>query len=291
MKNSIIPIAALMIVFLLSVEHLLGIQIHYNQACNEIEITSEFEVKDSAVRNPEAGNYHNWIHTIPHQKAKFVVSAPRTVYVGQIFNIYFSIHPESKVNIPFWADLIPDSLQASAHGLKYISHSMPTLGTFDESSESTLLKGGKGIWKTPGIVNSRGVVHMSVTLQATSKGKKKYNTMIATNPPASLEITIEGSQEHPVAVADYGVGLQNKSLTIRVLDNDYGMCALRVIEVSQGMHGTVMINPDNTLVYMPEHDFVGTDTFIYMIEDEAGNRAQAEVVVMIAECPPPQVIR
>lgn len=293
MKSTIIGVLALLYLIAFIPCSLFAIKINYNQTKNEIELVHEFDVNDASMRH-DGGLLYNTTVFNPvssNDKVKFIISSPRTVYVGQNFTIYFSIHPETKINIPFWADLIPDSLQASAQGLKYISHSVPTMGDFDQSEHSVAHKGGKGQWKFNGIMNARNVVHMSVTLQAMSAGRKKYTTMIATNPPALLSLSIDSTKELPIALSDTAKGLQNKPLIISVLDNDYGMSALKVVNVVEGQHGKVAINNDNTLIYMPEKDFVGTDQFSYMVQDAAGNCAQADVMVMIAECPAPQIIR
>ncbi len=293
MKNTIIRVLALLHMLAFLPCYLSATKVKYNPVKNEIELMHEFEVKDQVLRNEEGSHYNTCVFVLPapYDKVKFIINAPRTVYVGQIFTVYFSIHPESKVSIPFWADLIPDSLQAAAKGIKYISHSTPSMGNFEANADSIANKGGKGQWNLNGVMDARNVVHMSVTLQATSTGRKKYSTLIATNPPTVLSVTIDGNNELPIALPDIANGLQNKPLMISVLDNDYGMSALKVIKVAQAEHGKVTINQDNTLMYMPEKDFVGTDNFMYVVQDAAGNRSQADVMVMIAECPAPQIIR
>ncbi len=291
MNNTVVKVLALL--HILAFMPCIATKVNYNQSRNEVEIMHEFEVKESLLRNDDGLLYNTCVLVppAPADKVKFVITAPRTVYVGQQFNVYFSIHADSKVNIPFWADLIPDAMQASAQGLKYIGHNNPTMGAFDTMVNSMAHKGGKGQWNLNGILNARNVVHMCVTLQATTPGRKKYSTLIATNPPALLTMAIDGHNEMPVAAPDFASGLQNKPLIISVLDNDYAMTALKVMKVMQGAHGSVIINPDNTLTYMPHHDFVGSDQFSYVVQDAAGNRAQADVMVMIAECPAPQIVR
>lgn len=291
MNNVVVKILALLHV--LAFMPCNATKVNYNQSRNEVEIMHEFDVKESLLRNDDGLLYNTCVLVppAPADKVKFVITAPRTVYVGQKFNVYFSIHADSKVNIPFWADLIPDEMQASAQGLKYISHNNPTMGEFAKMVNSMAYKGGKGQWNLNGILNARNVVHMSVTLQATTPGRKKYSTLVATNPPALLTMALDSHNELPHAVSDFAQGLQNKPLVISVLDNDYAMSALNIMQVMQGVHGKVTINQDNTLTYMPDHDFVGSDKFSYVIQDAAGNRAQADVMVMIAECPAPQIIR
>lgn len=291
MKNTVLKVLALLPV--LACMLCSATKINYNQSRNEIEIMHEFDVKELLSRNNEnvVFNTRVVVPPAPADKVKFIVTAPRAVYVGQEFTVYFSIHPDTKMSIPFWADLIPDPSQASAQGLEYVSHDTPSMGNFDDSALSIMHKGGKGQWNMNSILGARSTVHMSVTLKATSVGRKKYSTIIATNPPTIMNVAIDGHNELPVATPDFAQGLQNKPLIISVLDNDYAMSMLKVAQVTQGLHGAVMINSDNTLMYMPSHDFVGSDQFSYTLEDAAGNRAQADVMVMIAECLAPQIIR
>ncbi|MEV4642653.1 Ig-like domain-containing protein [Actinoplanes sp. NPDC049548] len=61
--------------------------------------------------------------------------------------------------------------------------------------------------------------------------------------------------------------------------------AVQLIGVSQPRHGTVRINPDNTVTYTPKPGFAGEDTFRYTVRDEDGNLATAIVHVKVAAAP------
>lgn len=63
--------------------------------------------------------------------------------------------------------------------------------------------------------------------------------------------------------------------------NDDGALNLSVVSVSQGQHGTVSINPDGTVHYVPEVGYVGGDTFGFTITNPEGKLASAIVNVQV----------
>ena len=88
----------------------------------------------------------------------------------------------------------------------------------------------------------------------------------------------------PVASPDRAVTLPGHPVTIRVLDNDQGE-ALTLIGLSSPAHGSVTINPDQSLVYAPAPGFAGEDSFTYRIQDAAGATAEA-IVDLLVDAPP-----
>ena len=47
-------------------------------------------------------------------------------------------------------------------------------------------------------------------------------------------------------------------------------------------NGSVTVNPDQTLTYTPDSDFVGTDTFIYRVSDRIAGNDDATVTVAVS---------
>ena len=87
--------------------------------------------------------------------------------------------------------------------------------------------------------------------------------------PVARDLTITTNQDTPVI--------------IKVLadDRDADGDLLSVVSVVQPRHGTVSINPDNTVTYTPEAHFSGTDTFAYTIGDGRDGTDTGTVTVTV----------
>jgi subtilisin len=73
---------------------------------------------------------------------------------------------------------------------------------------------------------------------------------------------------------------QNKPVVVAVLDNDKDADGdkIKIISVSSPKNGgTVMINENDTITFVPGRDFVGVDTFSYVIADSEGNTDEGKV--------------
>ena len=73
---------------------------------------------------------------------------------------------------------------------------------------------------------------------------------------------------------------QNKPVVFAVLANDKDLDGdkIKIISVSSPKNGgTVMINENDTITFMPERDFVGVDTFSYVIADSEGKTDEGKV--------------
>lgn len=66
-------------------------------------------------------------------------------------------------------------------------------------------------------------------------------------------------------------------------DSDPDGDALTITSTSTPAHGTVRINPDNTITYIPGETFPGTDTFTYTVSDGMNGIATATVTVTAPE--------
>ncbi|MFK7957888.1 MAG: Ig-like domain-containing protein [Lysobacterales bacterium] len=90
----------------------------------------------------------------------------------------------------------------------------------------------------------------------------------------------------PSAQDDAATTNQNESVTLNVLGNDSDPDgdALTLASVTQPANGTASIS-GNQVVYTPNPDFFGTDTFSYAAAD-AGGEVSANVVITILERPP-----
>lgn len=88
----------------------------------------------------------------------------------------------------------------------------------------------------------------------------------------------------PLALDDNAAGTEDTLLSLDPLANDSDPDGdmLTVVGVSGGANGTVSVGAGNTLVYQPDPDTNGADSFVYTISDGRGGTATAEVTVDVA---------
>jgi len=87
---------------------------------------------------------------------------------------------------------------------------------------------------------------------------------------AVVTATINALNDAPDAVRDAATTNEDRSVTINVLTNDTDIDGdpITISAITQGSHGSVSKNSDNTLTYTPKPDFNGSDTFAYTIQDK-----------------------
>ncbi|GMU19304.1 MAG: hypothetical protein AMXMBFR12_04960 [Candidatus Babeliales bacterium] len=252
-----------------------------NKDQNIIEFVSAIEVLNQKSKVETFHSCKVFTPLSPYHTITCVVTAPKQVCVGQPFVIDYAINVRASTYIAFWADLMPAPEHMIMQGLRLIKYKEPTIGYFEEYAESVANKGGRGAWRfNEGI--PAGMYHMSFTYVAQEPGVKSFTTVLATNPPSYIKMMdIIAVDELPCAQDDFAKTYNDESVTIPVLDNDYGHTALTIKEVSKPDHGAVVINPDNTLTYTPAQAYEGVDHFVYTIQDRAGNKAQAVVNIEV----------
>ncbi len=93
-----------------------------------------------------------------------------------------------------------------------------------------------------------------------------------------------GSNTTPVAVDDNSSTPVNTPVTIDVLVNDTDADGdiLTISSITQPQNGSAAISKGD-LVYTPDNDFTGSDSFTYTITDGNGNTATATVTVTVTE--------
>jgi len=95
----------------------------------------------------------------------------------------------------------------------------------------------------------------------------------------------------PLVVNDSLTTLEDTPGTVAVLDNDldYDDNPLEVASVGSAAHGSVVINPDNTLTYTPAPDYFGPDSFTYTVDNGHQGAASASVALTVTPVnDPPQ---
>jgi hypothetical protein len=100
---------------------------------------------------------------------------------------------------------------------------------------------------------------------------------------AAITVTVTSVNDVPIANDDTADTLQETAVLIAVLANDADVDgdALTVTAVTTAAHGTVVINPDNSVLYTPDVGFSGTDSFSYTVSDGQGGADTAVVTVMV----------
>jgi len=101
---------------------------------------------------------------------------------------------------------------------------------------------------------------------------------------ATVTITVNSINDAPDAVDDTATTPENTPVIIPVLTNDTDADddLLTIISVTQPFSGAVVIVSSSTQVeYTPNTDFVGNDTFTYVISDSQGGSDSAIVSVEV----------
>ena len=113
-------------------------------------------------------------------------------------------------------------------------------------------------------LNYEAVATLPITLQVTDSAGLTFSK--------SFTINIADINDAPVAYSDQLTSLQLKALDLSgsgILTNDHDEDGdiLRAILIGGPSHGTLTLNADGTLTYLPTDLFSGTDSFRYQITD------------------------
>ncbi len=113
-------------------------------------------------------------------------------------------------------------------------------------------------------------------------------TFTATDPDGLSDgdaavFTVNNINDAPVAADDSASTNEDTAATIYVLNNDSDIenDALTVTSVSTAAHGTANIGNDTLVVYTPDENWSGEDSFTYNISDGNGGTASATVTVTV----------
>ncbi|WP_204137364.1 Ig-like domain-containing protein [Halomicronema sp. CCY15110] len=110
----------------------------------------------------------------------------------------------------------------------------------------------------------------------------------------TVSVTVQATNQPPVAADDYVTVLENNTILIPALanDSDPDSNPLTLETVNTPQNGTATM-ADGSIAYTPNPGFVGSDTFTYGITDGQGGGTMATVHVTVAEdlsLPPAQEI-
>jgi cellulose biosynthesis protein BcsQ len=120
----------------------------------------------------------------------------------------------------------------------------------------------------------------------------RVNDGISNSLPATVMISVVPVNDPPTAKDDKIVTKEDTPATIDVLANDIEVDneLLTISEVSKSRGGSVTINNDGTLTYVPNPNFYGTDSFTYTVTDREGEKDTATVRVEVSPVNDPPVI-
>ncbi len=108
------------------------------------------------------------------------------------------------------------------------------------------------------------------------------------NALVTITVLADGVTNHiPIATDDNATTIFNTSVDIDVLTNDTGLedGFGSIIIHAQPLHGTVQVNLNRTITYTPSYMFIGSDSFVYWLEDIHGDYDLATVSITVTETP------
>lgn len=85
----------------------------------------------------------------------------------------------------------------------------------------------------------------------------------------------------PVAVNDAWVMVENTTIQQLPTYNDFGSTSLTTTITVAPENGTAVLQDNGEVLYTPNEDFVGTDSFEYQIEDTFGQTSTATVTIVV----------
>ena len=165
--------------------------------------------------------------------------------------------------------------------------SLPTNGV--------LLFGGLPVTIGQSIPATAGAATLSFVPAANFNGNTAFDFSAtdnegASSPSVSLPITVNPINDAPLAVDDVASTPINTPTTLAVLgnDSDADRDTLRVSTATvDPAFGTVSINPDGTLAFIPANNITGPVLMSYTISDGNGGVASATVTVNVGPNTPP----
>ncbi|MCB8978743.1 MAG: tandem-95 repeat protein [Ardenticatenaceae bacterium] len=208
---------------------------------------------------------------------------------------------------PFTGTLLPgenisftltvENLSSSVANNIEIIDTLPTHTSVVSVSGSGTEANGEVSWTVPSL-NVGETVSETIVLQLdaplddsvtviTNTGRVQIDPLTGNDPnPVNDESTITipvQPNRPPVAVDDNATTLEEESVIVNVLanDTDSDNDALLVESVSSPINGSATIQPGGTILYVPDTNFNGTDSFDYTISDGRGGTGVATVTVTV----------
>jgi len=109
------------------------------------------------------------------------------------------------------------------------------------------------------------------------------------NPAGTTVVNTADNNSFPVASHDASSTELNTAVNIGILSNDSNLLdlPLSISIISPPRNGRVIVEADNTITYIPDNGYTGTDGMFYEVMDADGDKAIASVAVDVqcSDCP------
>lgn len=111
----------------------------------------------------------------------------------------------------------------------------------------------------------------------------KINDGHGSTSSATVSITVDPVNDPPEVVDDVIELDEDKEVIIKVLENDFDVDddSLEIESITEPSNGSVTINEDNTLTYIPNENYNGEDEFTYIVNDGSDETSTATVFITI----------
>jgi len=187
----------------------------------------------------------------------------------------------------FLANHVPQAVDDQAFTVENEAVGVSVLvNDIDDSGPLTIVSVTQGAKGTVAVGPPYGTV--TYTPNAGETGEDTFTYLVTDDQGgeavATVTVTITPLNRPPVANGDTASVAEDGTVNVAVLanDTDPDNDTLIVESVTQGGHGSVSINPDQTVKYTPVANYNGSDSFTYTISDGNGETATATVTVTIS---------
>jgi VCBS repeat-containing protein len=181
-----------------------------------------------------------------------------------------------------------DSISVNEDGSIVVAASQLLANDTDPDTGNTLSIVGLGTGATNGTVTySAASQTFTYTPNANFNGSDSFTYVMkdgaGATSTATVSVTVNPVNDAPTAVADTATTNEDTAVTINVLANDTDIDAddsKSIDTVTQGANGSVAVSGGN-VVYTPNANYNGADSFSYTVKDTAGATSTATVNVTV----------
>lgn len=171
----------------------------------------------------------------------------------------------------------------------------------EASVEFSAFSGGEGERGTYQLLDANGkAIGSAVTFTAAQVAANGGKLLIKSAGFAAIEFKATsyasdpaGLQTKTMAVGGTTYATDSSDYFVKSIAYQYNegtAAGLKVVDVSNGAHGTAKVNGDGTVDYIPNDAYVGKDSFTYTIQDANGQKATGTVSVDVSDINRPVVL-